>query len=91
MQSKSAFFASSNDHSIDNFDSTFRKLVLSAYAKRFNSTADARLYLAICGVDLESTVKILLTMKKIIYSIFLLSKLFFHRLDVVILQMHFVL
>ncbi|KTD01807.1 hypothetical protein [Fluoribacter gormanii] len=64
MQSKSAFFASSNDHSIDNFDSTFRKLVLRAYAKRFNSTADARLYLAICGVDLESTVKILLTMKK---------------------------
>lgn len=64
MQSKSAFFTSPNDFSIDNFDSIFRKLVLSAYAKRFNSAADARLYLAICGVDLETTVKVLSTMEK---------------------------
>ncbi|PWY54307.1 hypothetical protein DGG96_17820 [Legionella qingyii] len=64
MQSKSAFFAPSNYYSIDNFDSTFRKLVLDAYAKRFNSTSDAKLYLAICGIDLESTVKILLTMEE---------------------------
>ncbi|WP_454781812.1 hypothetical protein [Legionella sp. WA2022007384] len=63
MQSKSAFFATTN-YSIDNFDSTFRKLVLGAYAKRLNSATDAKLYLAICGVDLESTVKILLTMEK---------------------------
>ncbi|MCW8408103.1 hypothetical protein OQJ13_03860 [Legionella sp. PATHC035] len=64
MHSKSAFFASNYYFSIDNFDYVFRKIVLDAYAKRFNSVADARLYLAICGVDLESTVKILLTMEK---------------------------
>lgn len=64
MQSKSAFFASSNHCSIDSFDDAFRKLILGVYARRFNSVADARLYLAICGIDLETTVKILLTMKK---------------------------
>ncbi|CAM2925400.1 Uncharacterised protein [Legionella steigerwaltii] len=64
MQSKLAFFASSDHFSLDDFDSAFRKLVLSAYAKRLNSVADARLYLALCGIDLESTVKILLSMEK---------------------------
>lgn len=37
---------------------------MSAYENRFKSVADARLYLAIHGVDLENTVKILLTMEK---------------------------
>ncbi len=64
MQSKPAFFAPSNYSSLDHFDSIFRKLVLDAYKKRFNSAADAKLYLALCGVDLESTVNILLTMEK---------------------------
>ncbi|KTD40496.1 hypothetical protein [Legionella parisiensis] len=66
MQSKSTFFTSSHYEvsSIDNFDSIFRKLVLSAYKKRYSSVADARLYLTICGIDLESTVKILLAMEK---------------------------
>lgn len=63
MQSKLAFFPSTSRFSIDDFDSYFRKLVLDAYEKRFNSVADARLYLALCGVDLESTVKIFLAMK----------------------------
>ncbi|HHF7367462.1 TPA: hypothetical protein ACPSKY_002596 [Legionella bozemanae] len=66
MRSKSAFFTFSHYEisSIDDFDSIFRKLVLSAYKKRYKSVADARLYLAISGIDLESTVKILLTMEQ---------------------------
>ncbi|KTD74138.1 hypothetical protein [Legionella tucsonensis] len=50
--------------SIDGFAYVFRKLVLSSYAKRHKSVADARLYLALSGIDLESTVKILLVMEQ---------------------------
>ncbi|QLZ69785.1 hypothetical protein FOLKNPGA_02584 [Legionella sp. PC1000] len=66
MHSRSVFFTVSpyEFSSIDNFDSVFRKLVLSAYANRYKSVADARLYLAISGIDLESTVKILLIMEQ---------------------------
>lgn len=64
MQSKFAFFPSHQHFSIDSFDNAFRRLVLSAFMKRFNSVADARLYLAICGIDIELTIKILLSMEK---------------------------
>lgn len=63
MQNKTPTFFPPPPANLHEFDRAYRELVLGAYEQRFASVADAKLYLAIQGVDLETTVSILLMME----------------------------
>lgn len=67
MKTKSAFFSRSLSESsltVDDFDQFFRGMLLEAYEQRFNSVADARFYLKIQGMDLDTAITTFLLMEK---------------------------
>ncbi len=49
---------------MDHFDQAFRGMLLEAYEQRFNSVADARFYLKIQGMDLDTAITTFLLMEK---------------------------
>lgn len=64
MYTKTPLFFPSPPFTIDDFDKVYRELILNTYEQRFVSVADARLYLAIQGVDLDTLIQILLAMEE---------------------------
>lgn len=68
MYDKTSFFScdrsESKSLSINYFDKAFRETILNAYEKRFDSVADARFYLTLQGVDLDTAVSMLIIMEQ---------------------------